>query len=95
MKVHAISTAAALLLLLCAFGVPPALSGDVLTGLSASDAAALGPFLSAITASLPLPQDKSSKQALLCSIIAEKQLPITPSFCAPPPGKRACFNRLS
>ena len=83
----AVITAAALLLLLCASSLPPALSepsGIVLAGLLAGDAAALVPFLSDITASLP--QDEASKQAFLCSIVAEKQLPVTLSFCMPPPG---------
>ena len=72
---------------------------SLLSGLLPSDAAAINPFLSVIGSQLSHLPSEAEKQATLCSIISEKQLPIKPSFCTTPPpaGQRAliAFHRVS
>ena len=57
---------------------------SVLNGLLPSDAASILPFLSEVGPQLLSLPTEAEKQATICRIIAEKQLPINPSFCATP-----------
>ena len=64
---------------------------NILNGLLPSEAAALLPFLSEIGPQLLSLPTEAEKQKALCNLIAERQLPIRPSFCTapPPPGNHS------